>query len=113
MITPTADALLSQMRGMATQATGQITGEAAKGNIVDKNVGKTGFGDALMSSINKINDMKVDAKNQTQAFQMGDPNVELHNVMIDNQKAGLAFDVAVQVRNKAVSAYKEMMNMQV
>lgn len=109
MVSPSAQSLLSQMQTMATQA----TGEAAKGSKIDKSVGAAGFGDALMSSISKINDMKMAAKSQSQAFQAGEPGIELHNVMIDNQKAGLAFEMAVQVRNKAVSAYKEIMNMQV
>jgi flagellar hook-basal body complex protein FliE len=38
--------------------------------------------------------------------------VEIHEVMIAQQKASLAFELAMQVRNKAVSAYQQMMGMQ-
>lgn len=38
--------------------------------------------------------------------------VEIHDAMIATQKADLAFELALQVRNKAVAAYQQMMNMQ-
>jgi len=44
---------------------------------------------------------------------MGDPDISLSNVMIDLQKAGLAFQATVQVRNRLVEAYKEIANMAV
>jgi len=53
------------------------------------------------------------AQTNTQRFQLGDPNISLNQVMVDKQKAALAFEMGVQVRNKLVSAYKEIMNMQV
>ena len=42
---------------------------------------------------------------------MGDPNVSLVDTMVAAQKAGLAFDATLQVRNKLVEAYKDIMNM--
>ena len=47
------------------------------------------------------------------AFEMGDPNVTLPEVMIAKSKAGLAFEGMVQVRNKMIDAYQEIMRMQV
>ena len=47
------------------------------------------------------------------SFQAGDPNVALNDVMVDMQKADVAFQMGVQVRNRLVGAYKEIMNMQV
>jgi flagellar hook-basal body complex protein FliE len=44
---------------------------------------------------------------------MGDPNVSLAEVMIAKQKAGIAFEATIQVRNKLLGAYKEIMAMQV
>ena len=44
---------------------------------------------------------------------MGDQNVSLSDVMIASNKSGLAFDATVQVRNKMVEAYKEVMSMPV
>ncbi|CAL4041979.1 Flagellar hook-basal body complex protein FliE [Buchnera aphidicola (Tetraneura ulmi)] len=50
--------------------------------------------------------------NQKSLFEKRD-NVSLHNLMIDLQKSSLSIQLAVQIRNKLVSAYKEIMNMPV
>jgi flagellar hook-basal body complex protein FliE len=102
--------LLSQMQTMATQATGSAPQNLKESQSVQ---GSTEFGSMLMSSLEKINSMGQSAKAQAREFQTGAPGIEIHQVMIDNQKAGLAFEMGVQVRNKAISAYKEIMNMQV
>ena len=47
------------------------------------------------------------------AFQLGDRSVTLAETMIASSKAGIAFDATIQVRNKFVEAYKEIMNMPV
>ena len=47
------------------------------------------------------------------AFEMGDPNVTLAQTMISASKASIGFEATVQVRNKFVEAYKEIMNMPV
>ena len=47
------------------------------------------------------------------AFEMGDPNVDLADTMLALQKSSLSFQALSQVRNKLVSAYQEIMNMQV
>jgi len=46
-------------------------------------------------------------------FSSGDPNVNLQDVMVNLQKANLSFQQMVQVRNKLVTAYQDMMNMSV
>ena len=48
-----------------------------------------------------------------QAFDANDPNVNLQEVMVSLQKANLSFQTMVQVRNRLVNAYQEIMNMQV
>ncbi|MFW5446947.1 MAG: flagellar hook-basal body complex protein FliE, partial [Methylophagaceae bacterium] len=47
------------------------------------------------------------------AFEMGDPNVSLADAMIASQKASVAFQATLQVRNKLVQAYEEVMRMSV
>ena len=47
------------------------------------------------------------------AFESGDPTVNLSEVMVAIQKASISFQAMTQVRNNLVSAYKEVMNMQV
>lgn len=100
---------LAQMQSMASQAS--MTPE--KGQQVSTVVGDTGFADELQSSIERINELKQASKSQERAFQAGDPDVALNDVMIDKQKASVAFEMGVQVRNRLVTAYKDIMNMQV
>ena len=47
------------------------------------------------------------------SFELGAPEVQLHDVMISLQKANISFQQTVQVRNRLVAAYQEIMNMQV
>ncbi|HET7223071.1 MAG TPA: flagellar hook-basal body complex protein FliE [Rhodanobacteraceae bacterium] len=97
--------VIQQMRGLATQAGGAPAKAAAAG---------TGdFGQAMRASLDRINDMQQAATGEARAFQAGKPGVALYDVMIDTQEASLAFQMGVQVRNRLVNAYKEVMNMQV
>ena len=60
-----------------------------------------------------MDDIQNESGRLSEAFVMGDPSVSLAEVMIAKQKAGIAFEATIQVRNKLVSAYKEIMSMQV
>ena len=53
------------------------------------------------------------AQQMTQDFASGQSNVNLQDVMINLQKANLSFQQMVQVRNKLVTAYQDVMNMPV
>lgn len=103
---------LQQMQALQTQATGQKPQPQVAGNQGTSGA-QVNFATELKSSINRINDLQNAAATKQQAFQMGDPNVALHDVMVDMQKASLAFEMGVQVRNRMVGAYKEIMNMNV
>ncbi|WP_148253903.1 flagellar hook-basal body complex protein FliE [Aidingimonas lacisalsi] len=100
---------LAQMQSLASQA----SMSPEKGQQVATTVGEKGFADELQASIERINELKQSAKSQERAFQAGDPDVALNDVMIDKQKASVAFEMGVQVRNRLVTAYKDVMNMQV
>ena len=71
------------------------------------------FGELLSNAINTVNDLQSDAKSKVNAVEMGDRRVSLAQAMIASQKSSVAFDATVQVRNKLVEAYKEIMNMPV
>lgn len=100
------DTLLTQMRAMAAQAQGKSTetGSAA---------GQSDFSELLKQSVDKVNEAKMESKNLQDAFQAGDPNVQVSEVMVAMQKSNVSFQAMLQVRNKLVSAYQEIMNMQV
>jgi flagellar hook-basal body complex protein FliE len=74
---------------------------------------KVNFSDALKASLEQVNKTQVDAENLGKSFAMGDDSVSLSDVMIAGQKANISFQTAIQVRNKLVSAYHDIMNMPV
>ena len=57
--------------------------------------------------------MQMESSRLKKAFELGDPSVDISRVMIASQKSGIAFNAMVEVRNKLVEAYKDVMNMPV
>lgn len=112
MSAPAIESALSQMQSLATQAT-QAAGNAGSGQRIDTRVGAGGFAGELHDAIHRINELKLQADNKARAFQAGAPGVELNDVMVDMQKASVATEMGIQVRNRLVTAYKDVMNMQV
>ena len=76
-------------------------------------VGRPDFSKLLSESINQVNDLQQEASSLKTSFEIGDPNVDLPEVMVAVQKASLSFEAVTEVRNKLLSAYQEVMNMQV
>jgi len=70
-----------------------------------------GFGDLLRSGIDAVADRQQEAKGLQERFELGDPNVDLATVMLASSKAGVSFRGMVEVRNRLVSAYQDIMNM--
>ena len=71
-----------------------------------------GFAGELKKSLDRISDSQQQAYGKAEAFELGKPGVALNDVMVDMQKANIGFQMGLQVRNKVVSAYQEVMNMQ-
>ncbi len=68
------------------------------------------FTDMLSSLVNSVNDAQASAAQAQQAMMNGDA-VELHQVMIKAEEAGLSMDFLLEIRNKLVNAYNEVMRM--
>ncbi len=79
--------------------------------LAPRTAGAGEFGAILDSAIHKVNALQTDASQSIQRFLNGDGE-EVHNVALATQRAEIAFDLGVQVRNKVVSAYQEIMKMQ-
>ena len=94
--------VLAQMRAMSLQAAG---------SPVQKIDGNTGFADLLQQSIASVNDIQQSAGKMAEAFETGAANISLADVMVATQKANVSFQATLQVRNKLVEAYKDVMNM--
>lgn len=74
---------------------------------------KSEFGQLLAASIEQVAKAQQEAAEMKAAFEMGMEEMELPEVMIASQKASLAFETTVEVRNRLLAAYQEIMNMQV
>lgn len=71
------------------------------------------FADILSNSISSVNKMQTDARTLSHDYLIGKPGVGLNDVMVSLQKSSIALNLGVQVRNKMVNAYQEIMNMAV
>ncbi|WP_109483013.1 flagellar hook-basal body complex protein FliE [Paraburkholderia sp. C35] len=100
---------LQQMQSMAAQAAGGSTPVANDSGAATAG----GFASALKASIDKISGDQQSAIGEAHAFELGAPNVSLNDVMVDMQKANVGFQFGLQVRNKLVSAYNDVMQMAV
>lgn len=101
------DQLLGELRSAAALAGGQASSAASESADVPE------FSQVLKQSMDQVNRMQSQAQDKQLAFQSGDTGTDLQDVMVSLQKASLSFQTMVQVRNKLVTAYQEVMNMQV
>ena len=69
------------------------------------------FQKVLTGAINQVESLNNSAADSVQKFLRGD-NDELHTTILATQKAEVAFQLGLQVRNKVVDAYQEIMKMQ-
>lgn len=70
------------------------------------------FSSFLKESIDQVNAAQVQSDAVTEKLVRGE-NVDLHTVMITSQKASIMMQTTIEIRNKAVEAYQEIMRMQV
>ncbi|MFH0781289.1 MAG: flagellar hook-basal body complex protein FliE [Pseudomonadota bacterium] len=72
----------------------------------------SGFGDMLKTMLDKVNDVQAAGDKATRSLESGDAK-HLHEVMIAVEEADVSLRMLVQIRNKALSAYEEIMRMQI
>lgn len=108
------DSLLAQMRAMRSVATTGLreTAPAGQPGSVSQ-TGKVDFTQVLKSSLDGVARAQETSETMQKAFVMGDDKVSLSDTMIAMQKSSINFQATVQVRNKFVQAYNDIMNMQV
>jgi flagellar hook-basal body complex protein FliE len=69
-----------------------------------------GFADALKSALDGVNSTQQNAENITSAYERGEVT-DVAKVMLARQEAGVAFEATLQVRNRLLSAYQDIMRM--
>jgi flagellar hook-basal body complex protein FliE len=118
-MTDAISSILSQIRAHETRARadapasnaiaipgGGIGGPGGPGGIA-----APGFQQTLTNAIDKVSQTQAKSGALQQAFEMGDPRADLARVMVAMQQSTVAFRATVEVRNRLVEAYKDVMNM--
>lgn len=98
------NSVLAQMRAMAAQA-------QTLEPIAAPQSGASDFKSLMTSALDQVNETQHTAKNLATAFERGDKDVDIAEVMIAMQKADVSFQAINQVRNRLVTAYQDIMNM--
>lgn len=70
------------------------------------------FASMLKQSIEKVNEAQIQSDNMTNKLARGE-NVDLHQVMVASQKASISLQATMEIRNKVIEAYQEVLRMQV
>lgn len=99
--------LVLEMRSMQAEATAQ-----AKPPVTTA-VENSSFAQMLGQAVGQVHENQQVSTQMAEAFEMGDKGIDLSDVMIASQKASVSFQAAVQVRNKLVQAYQDIMQMPV
>ena len=109
--------VLQEMRALKDRAQGINNNQ----NIAEtspisstNNITKTGsaeFQSMLTSAVEQVNSVQKYSNKLAEAYQLGDPNVTLSQVVVASEKASIAFEAMTEVRNRLVSAYEDIMKM--
>jgi flagellar hook-basal body complex protein FliE len=102
--------VLAEMRALQSRASGipesPFAANSAKAQPSE-------FANLMKGSVDQVASMQNHATALADAYEAGDKSVDLTNVMLEVQKASLAFKAMTEVRNKLVDAYQQVMNMSV
>ena len=98
--------VLAEMRSLQARASGVAETPSLAAQPSD-------FANLMKNSIDHVASMQNQATTLANAYEAGDKSIDLTKVMLEVQKAGLAFHAMTEVRNKLVDAYTQVMNMSV
>jgi len=102
------DQVLAQIRAASAIAAGNRPAAAES-----RAPGAVDFGGVFKNALQQVNGTQQQAAELSRQFELGNPAANLQDVMVSLQKANISFQTMVQVRNRLISAYHEIMNMQV
>lgn len=98
--------MLATLRAHQAQAAGGIEAQTPAP------VQKPGFGDSVKAMLEQVNEAQVHSRQMADAYERGE-NVRLTDVVLAMQKSSLNFEATLQVRNKVLKAYEDILNMPV
>ena len=110
--------MLHTMRALQAQAGGEVQAPVSplasglQGLQGPQGTGKAGFADLVKGAISQVNEAQVNSRSLQAAYERGE-GVPLTDVVLGMQKSSLAFEATLQIRNKVLKAYEEILNMPV
>lgn len=87
--------------------------DVAKLGQAESKTGGPSFANAIDQALKTVSRSQVEATRMQREVQLDNPTVSLEETMVAMQKAQLGFQATLQVRNRLVQAYSDIMNMQV
>ena len=106
--------VLAEMRSLKSQVQSPATEMDGIQKIEPGQTGvnkTSGFGQLLEQAVDQVNQVHTSASTMATNYEKGVEGVDITDVMIASQKASVSFEAMVQVRNKLVEAYRDVMNM--
>lgn len=91
------------------QTTALEAGAPRTENVQPRNTAQVDFGQLLKQALDNVNELQGNANQMATRFEMGDESVSLGDVMVARSKSSIAFDATLQVRNKLVEAYQDVL----
>jgi flagellar hook-basal body complex protein FliE len=104
--------VLEQIRSLQSQSKIGQVGQATQANQTQQTTGVSEFANIMRQGLNAVSQTEQRANQLTEAFERGTPGVELPQVMLEVSKASVSLRAASEVRNRLISAYQDIMNMQ-
>ena len=105
--------VLAEMRALQARASGGVANPLSALDVSAASAQPPDFASLLKGTVDHIASMQNQATQLASAYESGDKSVDLTKVMLEVQKADLAFRAMTQVRNKLLDAYTQVMNMSV
>ncbi|MCE2857741.1 MAG: flagellar hook-basal body complex protein FliE [Comamonadaceae bacterium] len=110
--------MLQTLRSYQSQAAGGMDDEGNKVGSLNglsgskSTEGPSGFSDLVRQTVNKVNENQMNASKMASSYERGE-GVPLTDVVLSMQKSSLSFEATLQVRNKVLKAYEDILNMPV
>ena len=107
--------MLATMRALQADAGTGVQAPVApgvQGLNAPQGTGRAGFADLVKGAVSQVNDMQLEARRLQDSYDRGE-DIPLTDVVLGMQKSSLAFEATLQVRNKVLKAYEDILNMPV
>lgn len=103
--------MISALQTLQTAGANAAGGFDSLLKAADNNAGSSPFGDLFKDAVSKVNQLEDQARVAVDGLMTGS-GVDVHQAMIASEKASMAFELALAVRNKAIQSYQSVMSMQ-